>query len=107
MTVRPRAGVVKDAGDDPDVTHNALVKATVARRAHRARACAFRAGDGVGTVTNPGLPLPPGEPAIDPVPRGDDAPGRWPKPSNAAADRGDVIVEISIPGGQMLAGQGP
>jgi cobalt-precorrin-5B (C1)-methyltransferase len=31
----------------------------------------FRAGEGVGTVTRPGLPLPPGEPAINPVPRDD------------------------------------
>ena len=62
------AGVVKDAGDDPDVTHGALVLARL-RRAAPGSGVAFRAGEGVGTVTRPGLPLPPGEPAINPAPR--------------------------------------
>jgi cobalt-precorrin-5B (C1)-methyltransferase len=62
------AGVVKDAGDDPDVTHGALVLATV-RAARPGSGVVFRAGAGVGTVTRPGLPVPPGEPAINPVPR--------------------------------------
>jgi cobalt-precorrin-5B (C1)-methyltransferase len=62
------AGVVKDAGDDPDVTHGALVCATVRVGASGA-GVTFRAGEGVGTVTRPGLPVPPGEPAINPVPR--------------------------------------
>ena len=62
------AGVVKDAGDDPDVTHGALIVATV-RIGPPGSGVVFRAGAGVGTVTRPGLPLPPGEPAINPVPR--------------------------------------
>ncbi|GHH70757.1 hypothetical protein GCM10018793_05280 [Streptomyces sulfonofaciens] len=62
------AGVVKDAGDDPDVTHGALVRATV-RRLPPGSGVVFRAGPGVGTVTRPGLPLDVGEPAINPVPR--------------------------------------
>ena len=62
------AGVVKDAGDDPDVTHGALVLATV-RHGARGSGVEFRAGPGVGTVTLPGLPVPVGEPAINPVPR--------------------------------------
>jgi cobalt-precorrin-5B (C1)-methyltransferase len=62
------AAVVKDAGDDPDVTHGALVRATV-RLLPRGSGVVFRAGDGVGTVTRPGLPLDVGEPAINPVPR--------------------------------------
>src|SRR5262249_19877410 len=62
------AGVVKDAGDDPDVTHGALVRATV-RPAAPGSGVIFRAEPGVGTVTRPGLPVPPGEPAINPVPR--------------------------------------
>ena len=63
-----RAGVVKDAGDDPDVTHGALVIVRV-RRLGRGRGIVFRAGEGVGTVTLPGLPVPVGEPAINPAPR--------------------------------------
>src|ERR1700719_4456630 len=62
------AGIVKDAGDDPDVTHGALVLATV-RPPPPKRGVVFRAGEGVGMVTRPGLPIPPGEPAINPVPR--------------------------------------
>lgn len=62
------AGVVKDAGDDPDVTHGALVMCTV-RHGAPGSGVTFRAGAGVGTVTKPGLPLAVGEPAINPVPR--------------------------------------
>src|SRR5262250_3273117 len=62
------AGIVKDAGDDPDVTHGALVLAEV-RRAETGTGIRFRAGEGVGTVTKPGLPLAVGEPAINPAPR--------------------------------------
>lgn len=61
------AGTLKDAGDDPDVTHGALVFARVRLRAEPG--VAFFAGPGVGTVTKPGLTLPVGEPAINPVPR--------------------------------------
>ncbi len=63
---RGYAAIVKDAGDDPDVTHGALVQVWVG---HGAAGVAFLAGPGVGTITRPGLPLPPGEPAINPVPR--------------------------------------
>ena len=62
------AGIVKDAGDDPDVTHGALVFARVEPGAAGA-GVTFHAGEGVGTVTKPGLPLAVGEPAINPVPR--------------------------------------
>src|ERR1700679_65189 len=61
------AGIVKDAGDDPDVTHGALIVATV-RLQPPGAGVSFRAGEGVGTVTRPGLPLPPGEAAINPAP---------------------------------------
>jgi len=62
------AGIIKDAGDDPDVTHGALIISRV-RRGAPGSGIIFYAGDGVGTVTKPGLPLPVGEPAINPVPR--------------------------------------
>jgi cobalt-precorrin-5B (C1)-methyltransferase len=62
------AGIIKDAGDDPDVTHGALVTTRIARAAPGS-GISFHAGRGVGTVTKPGLPLAVGEPAINPVPR--------------------------------------
>jgi cobalt-precorrin-5B (C1)-methyltransferase len=95
------AGIVKDAGDDPDVTHGALVLATVRLGAPGA-GVTFRAGEGVGTITRPGLPVPPGEPAINPVPR------RMMREAIAevAAANGraaDADIEIAIPGGEVLA----
>jgi cobalt-precorrin-5B (C1)-methyltransferase len=91
------AAVVKDAGDDPDVTHGALIRVTV-REAAPGAGVVFRAGAGVGLVTRPGLPIPPGEPAINPVPRQ--------MIRDALAElraAPDVVVEISIPGGERLA----
>src|SRR5262245_11088449 len=95
------AGIVKDAGDDPDVTHGALILAVV-RLGKPGAGVAFRAGEGVGTVTKPGLAVPPGEPAINPVPR---AMIRDAIAEIAAAHggAGDVEVTISIPGGEKLA----
>lgn len=61
------AGTVKDAGDDPDVTHGAIVFARV--RLLTDPGVRFLAGPGVGTITRAGLALPIGEPAINPVPR--------------------------------------
>lgn len=96
-----RAGIIKDAGDDPDVTHGALVIARVSN-GPPGSGVAFRAGEGIGTVTRAGLPLPPGEPAINPVPR------QMIKTAIGEAARlygtaGDVIVEISIPCGEEIA----
>ena len=95
------AGILKDAGDDPDVTHGALVLATV-RPATPGSGVTFRAGPGVGTVTRPGLPIPPGEPAINPVPRRmiRDVIAELAGQHGAA---GDVEVEIAIPDGEALA----
>ena len=62
------AAIIKDAGDDPDVTHGATISATV-RRALPGSGIEFHAGDGVGMVTKPGLPIAPGHAAINPVPR--------------------------------------
>ena len=61
------AGTLKDAGDDPDVTHGALLYSQV--RLIPEASIVFVAGQGVGTVTRPGLVLAVGEPAINPVPR--------------------------------------
>ncbi|MFC0679778.1 cobalt-precorrin-5B (C(1))-methyltransferase [Lysobacter korlensis] len=64
---RAEAGTIKDAGDDPDVTHGAVVFSRVALCERPG--VVFHAGPGVGTVTRPGLSLAVGEPAINPVPR--------------------------------------
>ncbi|GGP71778.1 cobalt-precorrin-5B (C(1))-methyltransferase [Saccharothrix coeruleofusca] len=95
------AAVVKDAGDDPDVTHGALVSVTV-RHGEPGTGVVFRAGPGVGTVTKPGLPLPVGEPAINPVPR------RMMREhvarvAAAHGGTGDVVVEVSVEHGEELA----
>jgi cobalt-precorrin-5B (C1)-methyltransferase len=95
------AAVVKDAGDDPDVTHGALVRATVSL-GPAGSGVTFRAGAGVGTITRPGLPLPPGEPAINPVPR-QMIRTAISEVAASEATRGDVVVEISIPDGAALA----
>jgi cobalt-precorrin-5B (C1)-methyltransferase len=97
------AGVVKDAGDDPDVTHGALVRATV-RLGPPGSGVTFRAGPGVGIVTRPGLALPPGEPAINPVPR-QMIQAAIGEVASAHGAPGDAVVEISIPGGEALARQ--
>lgn len=95
------AGVVKDAGDDPDVTHGALILAAV-RKTTPGSGVSFRAGEGVGTVTRPGLPIPPGEPAINPVPR-KMLREAIAEVAAARGDSGDVEIEIAIPGGEKLA----
>src|SRR5262245_3436842 len=100
---RASAGVVKDAGDDPDVTHGALVIATVWGGA-AGSGVAFRAGAGVGVVTRPGLPIPPGEPAINPVPRAMIR-AAVEEAASAFGRAPDAVVEISIPGGEAVAQQ--
>ncbi|TDU00761.1 cobalt-precorrin-5B (C1)-methyltransferase [Azorhizobium sp. AG788] len=96
-----RASIVKDAGDDPDVTHGVLVSATV-RRGPPGAGVTFAAGEGVGIVTRPGLPVPPGEPAINPVPRRMIAQGIA-EVAAAAGVPADAEVEISIADGERLA----
>jgi cobalt-precorrin-5B (C1)-methyltransferase len=95
------AGIIKDAGDDPDVTHGALVLATV-RPLTAGSGVRFKAGEGVGVVTRPGLPVPAGEPAINPAPR---------KMMRAAVQEVaescggpvDVEIEIGVEDGEMIA----
>src|ERR671923_73908 len=97
------AGVVKDAGDDPDVTHGALVMAE-GRRRPAGSGVAFRAGDGVGTVTKPGLPLAVGEAAINPAPRQmmTEVVGALAAAHGASAD---IEITIAVPGGAEMARQ--
>jgi len=95
------AGVIKDAGDDPDVTHGAEIRATVTR-GRSGDGVIFKGGEGVGTVTKPGLPIDVGEPAINPVPR------QMMRDciENLAAETDgptDIIITISVPTGAALA----
>ena len=93
------AGIVKDAGDDPDVTHGALIPARVVPGGQGVR---FRAGEGVGIVTLPGLPVPVGEPAVNPVPRR----MMTAVVEELAAMYGQapaVEITLSVPGGEALA----
>ncbi|MDM4718971.1 cobalt-precorrin-5B (C(1))-methyltransferase [Micromonospora sp. WMMA1363] len=99
--VRPaqaEAVVVKDAGDDPDVTHGAELTATVAWC--EVPGLALEGGPGVGTVTKPGLGLPVGGPAINDTPRR--------MIGEAVGEVVDVAtvgvrVVISVPGGEIMA----
>lgn len=108
-------GVIKDAGDDPDVTDGCMVVAkvgladTAAQGAPDADTLAapaksapprisFKAGEGVGIVTAPGLKVPVGEPAINPVPRQMITEAILPYLNGRSA-----CVTISIPGGEALA----
>jgi len=92
------AAVEKDAGDDPDVTHGAIIRVTV----RKSDTLSFKAGPGVGTVTKPGLPINVGEPAINPGPR-----KMIEENLRAVAEQYNVHlaveIEISVDGGSTLA----
>ncbi|MGV1098557.1 cobalt-precorrin-5B (C(1))-methyltransferase CbiD [Thiovibrio sp. JS02] len=106
------ASIIKDAGDDPDVTNGAEIVASarflgddepfpafcVGTEDGRLAICG---GDGVGRVSKPGLAVAVGEPAINPVPRRmiASAVGE----ALAAAESGRVQVTISVPRGRELA----
>lgn len=92
-------GIIKDAGDDPDVTHGALI---IVRVAASEGGVVFRAGAGVGTVTKPGLPIGVGEPAINPVPR-QMMQDVVTEVAAATGQAPDVTITISIPGGAQIA----
>ena len=120
-----QAVVIKDAGDDPDVTHGAHLTATVSWREDKGAGAAaaesaislagggieLEGGEGVGVVTKPGLGLEIGGPAINPVPRAmieravsealeAGEAGRGARP--AAGGRALRVV-ISVPGGEVMA----
>ena len=92
------AEIVKDAGDDPDITNGVSVFTTI-RFLPPGSGVIFKAGQGIGTVTKPGLSVPVGEPSINPGPR---------KLVQTVLDsllpgKGDVEVTVSIPAGTELA----
>ena len=95
-----RCSVVKDGGDDPDVTHGAELRARVWRPS--AAGLHLSAGLGVGTVTRQGLGLEVGGPAINPVPR--QMLGEQLESIAADVVRSEgLAVEISVPNGEILA----
>ena len=95
------ASIIKNAGDDPDVTHGAEISVTV-RHGIPGSGVVFKAGFGVGTVTKAGLALEIGEPAINPVPR-----QMMCTVVSEIAERfnhsGDVILTIVVAKGEELA----
>jgi cobalt-precorrin-5B (C1)-methyltransferase len=93
------AGIVKDAGDDPDVTHGVTVMVRVAKSAG---GVVFKAGEGVGTVTKAGLPIGVGEPAINPVPRAmmDEAVAEV---AGEYGENPDIEITVSIANGAEIA----
>ena len=95
-----KCAVRKDGGDDPDVTTGALIYADV--RLSESGSVRIDGGEGVGRVTRPGLDQPPGEAAINSVPRSmikkeiDDV-------AEAYSYDGGFDVIISVPGGEEIA----
>jgi cobalt-precorrin-5B (C1)-methyltransferase len=99
--------MVKDGGDDPDVTHGALICAQVRHR--DTPGLVLEGGVGVGRVTLPGLGLPVGQAAINPVPREQIAANiaealalAFPDEPDYLAQRGLEVI-ISVPEGERLA----
>jgi cobalt-precorrin-5B (C1)-methyltransferase len=89
--------VIKDAGDDPDVTDGIEVHARATRI--QGQDIVIRGGRGIGTVTRPGLLVPPGEPAINPVPRS----MILNEVKKVLPVGAGVEIEISIPQGAEIA----
>src|SRR5215210_6143505 len=92
------AVVVKDAGDDPDVTDRARLTARVSWREEPG--LELDRGEGVGVVTKPGLGLPVGGPAINDVPRRMIS---YSVEEVLDPDKRGVRIVISVPGGEKMA----
>ncbi|MFK4764090.1 cobalt-precorrin-5B (C(1))-methyltransferase [Desulfobaculum sp. SPO524] len=98
-----RVSVTKDGGDDPDATHGATICALVRLLPDGPRGeVRLEGGTGVGRVTLPGLPIPPGQAAINPAPRQQiaDAVREAMDETNFC---GAVDVTIEVPGGEAIA----
>jgi cobalt-precorrin-5B (C1)-methyltransferase len=103
-----RCGIVKDAGDDPDVTHGMTVYASVSRK--HGPGVSVDGGEGIGRVTKPGLKVAVGLAAINPVPMAmivsavtDAAAAYGGHSSDAASREPGFEVVISMPGGEEVA----
>ncbi|MFO7785849.1 MAG: cobalt-precorrin-5B (C(1))-methyltransferase [Thermodesulfobacteriota bacterium] len=95
--------VIKDGGDDPDVTHRAGIRAVVGRiHARGPSRVVIRGGTGVGRVTRPGLPVPVGEAAINPAPRRQiEAAIREVLDETGAG--GEIVVTVEVDDGERIA----
>jgi cobalt-precorrin-5B (C1)-methyltransferase len=100
-TTEATCGVVKDAGDDPDVTHGATIRATVSF-IETPGEVVLEAGEGVGRVTQPGLGLPVGAPNITRVPRKMMTEVVEALAAAQLRERG-VRVVLTVPGGEEMA----
>lgn len=97
------AVVIKDAGDDPDVTHGAHIRARVERLPMSAPGTLeLHGGEGVGVVTREGLGLEVGGPAINPVPRANIA-ANVREVAAAYLEHAGLAVTISVAGGEAMA----
>ena len=90
--------IIKDGGDDPDVTSGAEICARVWRDVNTENGVMLHGGDGVGTVTKPGTGIPVGDPSITRVPR-----RLITRSVQEAAGGLSFNVEISVPGGEEIA----
>jgi cobalt-precorrin-5B (C1)-methyltransferase len=99
------ASVIKDAGDDPDVTNGAEIIAAVSLQEPESagETVLIQAGQGVGTVTKPGLPIAVGEAAINPVPRRMIQAAVQEALQETGQEHLRLRVTISIPDGERLA----
>ena len=94
--------VIKDGGDDPDVTSGAEICSTVSVARSGGDRVTLKGGPGVGTVTKPGTGITVGDPSITRVPRRmivqavEDA-------ADGMGNDGSFLVEISVPGGEEIA----
>jgi cobalt-precorrin-5B (C1)-methyltransferase len=96
-----RCGVIKDAGDDPDVTHGATIQSTVSWISEPG-SILLEAGEGVGRVTLPGLGLDVGSPDITRVPRKMITRVIEEEAKQDLKKKGLRVI-LSVPGGEELA----
>ena len=94
--------VIKDGGDDPDVTSGAEICAKVWQNAHDDGSVRLRGGEGVGTVTKPGTGIEVGAPSITRVPRRMITQSVLDAASSLDSTA-SFVAEISVPGGQEIA----
>lgn len=97
-----RAVVIKDGGDDPDATHGARIGCRVTCRPDEAGRLTVEGGQGVGRVTLPGLPVPVGQPAINPAPLAQ-IKAALAEAAAAAGYAGGLVAVVEVADGEAIA----